>query len=270
MHKTDCRADNRQFYFREYNMSKVILFFISGLLLCTGCKKNESGGVTPPDTTVQTETLQPLSVYPINVNEPSGLFYCPKSNSLYTIPDGHTDIYELNMSGVIVRTIPVSSLDMEGIVLSKNYDTLFVVEEGTYKIVKYLQNGTKAGSFTIVTSPDPKHGLEGITLDNQNNIYLLNEKSPCLLVKLNYNGQELWRKELSYTTDISDICYDEKTGSLWIVSDESKMLLQLSMDGSLLKKWNIPITQAEGLAMTNDKLYMISDAESKLYSFKRP
>ena len=241
-----------------------MIFFLA---LFAGCKRNEpqASGVPSSDT-----SLTPVAVYDIAVSEPSGLAYCPKTNTLYMVSDGHSEIYEMSLTGSIIRTISISSNDMEGIVLSKNYDTLFIVEEGNYQVVKYLQNGTRVESFKCITGTDVKHAIEGITIDNDYNIYLLNEKNPCRLLKLTYGGAELWRKELTYTTDVSEVYYDKKTDCLWILSDESKALMKFTKDGVLLNKWNIPITQAEGLAMTDDMMYIVSDPEAKLYVFKRP
>ena len=38
----------------------------------------------------------------------------------------------------------------------------------------------------------------------------------------------------------------------------------------LLKSYSINITQAEGIAISNNKIYVISDAEAKLYIYKLP
>jgi len=248
-------------------MKNKIVFVIVLFLVLAGCKRGEpqSSGVPSSDT-----SLSPTTVYNLSVSEPSGLAYCPKTNSLYMISDAHPEIYEMNLTGDIQRTISISSTDMEGVVLSKNYDTIYVVEEGLYQVVKYLQNGTRAGSFKFVTGPDTKHAIEGITIDNEYNIYLINEKNPCRIVKLNYNGEEIWRKEITYTTDISEIYYDKKTDCLWILSDESKALMKFTKEGALLNKWDIPIEQAEGLAMTEENMYIVSDPEAKMYVFKRP
>jgi uncharacterized protein YjiK len=237
-------------------------------LVFAGCKRSDpqdAGGPPSSDT-----ALTPLAVYNISVSEPSGLAYCPKTNTLYMVSDGFQEIYEMSLKGEILRTIPVTSPDMEGIVLSKNYDTLLIVEEGNYQVVKYLQDGTRVGSFKDVTGPNTKHAIEGITIDDAYKIYLLNEKDPCRLVCLSYDGTELWRKDISYTLDISEVCYDKKTDCLWMLSDESKALMKLSKDGNLLQRWDIPIEQAEGLAMTEDKIYIVSDQEAKMYVFNRP
>lgn len=248
-------------------MKNNLTLVIALLLFFIGCKRGEpqASGVPSSDT-----SLTPTATFNLSVSEPSGLAYCPKTNSLYMISDAHPEIYEMSLTGDIIRTISISSYDMEGVVLSKNYDTIFVVEEGIYQVVKYLQDGTRAGSFKFVTGPDIKHAIEGIAIDNEYNIYLINEKSPCRIVKLNCNGEEIWRKEITYTTDISEIYYDKKTDCLWILSDESKALMKFTKDGVLLNKWDIPINQAEGLAMTDENMYIVSDPEAKLYVFKRP
>lgn len=233
-----------------------------------GCSRSGPHRISaiPPDDVV---TLEPLNVLSLPVAEPSGLFYS-LSHSLYMISDASKYIYEIDTVGNILKQIPCDSFNMEGITLSANNDTIFVIEENNYKVKKYLSDGTFIESFTVNTSEDPKHALEGITIDGRNNIYLLNEKNPCLLLKLSPNGEELWRKEINYTTDISDICYDKKNDCLWIVSDESQELLKLSMNGDLLQEWRLPIKKAEGLAISSTHIFIVSDSEAKLYIFNKP
>jgi len=38
----------------------------------------------------------------------------------------------------------------------------------------------------------------------------------------------------------------------------------------LLSEWTIPVTKAEGIAIIQDKIYIVSDSESKMYLFQKP
>lgn len=217
-----------------------------------------------------TTSLQPLSVYNLNISEPSGIAYNSKNNTLMIVSDGSSDIYETDLTGNILRTIPTTSSDMEGITLSQNCDTIYVVEETNRKVTSYSELGVRLNSFTVDVATDPKHALEGIARNSSNNrLIVLNEKLPCML--LEFNGTtEIWRKEINYTTDISDIFYDAATNNLWIVSDESQKILQLTYNTNLINEWKIPVQQAEGITIVNDKVYIVSDSERKLYIFQKP
>lgn len=243
-------------------MNKLLKYFPLMILpVMLGCKT---------ESAEKHQKLKAIKSVNIDVKEPSGLCYLPKSKSLYLVSDDKPFIYEMDLDGNIIKKIHVEGKDMEGVAVPYKGGEIIAVEEYKYRIIKFSETGKTIDSFRFVTSDDSKHALEGITLDKENNIYLLNEKSPCLLVKLNSSGSEVWRKELGYSADLSDVCYDEKTDCLWALSDESKLLMKLSMDGALLEKWRIPVNQAEGLAMTPDYIYIVSDQDAKLYIFKRP
>lgn len=85
-----------------------------------------------------------------------------------------------------------------------------------------------------------------------------------------YNLTEIWRKEINYSTDISDIFYDQTDSSLWIVSDESKRILKLTLALHLISEWSIPVVQGEGITIVQDKIFIVSDPESKMYVFQKP
>lgn len=88
---------------------------------------------------------------------------------------------------------------------------------------------------------------------------------------LEFDGtNELWRKELKYTSDISDVYFEAPSSSFWIVSDELKKILKLSYNSNLISEWMIPVQQGEGVTIVNDKIYIVSDIESKLYVFQKP
>ena len=215
------------------------------------------------------KNLELLIVFDIPIPEPSGLVYSEARNSLFVISDSRSAIYQIDTTGRVLKAIPISATDLEGVALSRREDTLYVVEEAAYRVTSYLSDGTKARSFVHVTGTDPSHGLEGIAIDTSYHIYLLNEKPP-LLVKLTQNGAELWRKTLTATTDVSDICYNARENCLWVVSDESKKLLKLSVNGDLIEAWDIPVVKAEGVAVHGNTMFICSDQTAKLYLFRKP
>lgn len=233
---------------------------------------NVSCGRTDPtaNNDISVPTLQPLSVFNLNISEPSGIAYNSKNNTLMIVSDGNSDIFETDLSGNVLRTIPTTSSDMEGITLTKNCDTIFVVEETNRLVTSYLESAVRLNSFSVDVAAAPNHALEGITRNNANgHLFVINEKQPCML--LEFEGtNELWRKELKYTSDVSDVYFEAPSSSFWIVSDESKKILKLSYNTNLIGEWMIPVQQEEGITIVNDKIYIVSDLESKLYVFQKP
>ena len=247
---------------------RKILFLLLQFIFITNvnCGRNDPETINNP--TVQ--SLQPIAVYNLDIPEPSGIAYNSKKNSLFVVSDGRTDIYEIDFTGLKKGTIPTTSSDLEGITLSANCDTIYVVEETNQLVVSYLATGIRLTSFPVNVATNPSHALEGITRNNLNgHLIILNEKFPCTLLEFN-NTSEIRRKEINYTIDISDIFYEQSTNLFWIVSHESQKILKLTSDFNLVSEWTIPIIQAEGITIIQDKIYIVSDVESKMYVFQKP
>ena len=235
-------------------------------LLFISCGRGEPGGgvVTPAVV-----SLKQLAVYTLDVSEPSGLVYNSKNNSLMTVSDGNSTVYEIDFLGRTIKSLVIQSSDLEGIALSANCDTMYVAEETNQLITKYLINGTKLSSFPVNVATVLKHGPEGVTVDKNNHVFVLNEKLPMMILEFN-QGREVWRKEINFTIDCSDIFYESSTDCFWVVSDESQRVIKLSRDAALLGEWSIPFTKGEGLAIVQDKIYIVNDSDNKMYVFEKP
>ncbi|MDP3580953.1 MAG: SdiA-regulated domain-containing protein [Ignavibacteria bacterium] len=231
-----------------------------------GCQKDPSdGNIINTDSTA----LKLLFEYSTDVSEPSGLAYNFKTNTLFAVSDGNSTVYELDFNGTVKRSFTINNDDLEGIAFSSNCDTMYVVDEQNQMVVKYLSNGIKLSSFAVNVAANPNNSLEGITVDNANHLFVINEKSPCMFLEF-VNQKELLRKELSYTLDCSDIFYDKSLDCFWLISDESQKVVKLSKSGQSLAQYSLPFTKGEGITIVNDKIYIINDSNSKLYIFQKP
>jgi uncharacterized protein YjiK len=242
-----------------------IILIISIIYL--NCSKQDIDGKANGSPT---QSLEPIVIYNLNISEPSGIAYNSVSGLFMIVSDNKSDIFLVDSTGNTKSTISTSSSDMEGITLSQNCDTIYVVEETNQLVVIYLATGIRLTSFPVNVATNPSHSLEGITRNNLNgNLIVLNEKLPCMLLEFS-NYAEIWRKEINYTIDISDIFFERSSNNYWIVSHESQKILKLSSDFNLISEWLIPVIQAEGITIVQDKIYIVSDVESKMYVFQKP
>ncbi len=242
-----------------------VIIIVSVILF--GCKRDE------PVATVIDSSIIPLvqlAQYSTSVPEPSGLYYNSKTNSLWTVSDGNGTIYEIDFTGKVLRSIVIPSSDLEGVTFSTNCDTFYVAEETNQLITKYLTNGNKLYSFPCNVATVISHGPEGVALNTTNNhLWVLNEKDPCMLLEY-VNKTELWRKQINYTLDCSDIFYDKQLDCIWMVSDESKQVVKLSKTGERISAYSVPLTKMEGITIVQDKIYLINDSNGILYVFQKP
>lgn len=245
----------------------VLLFLIPFFVL--SCKRNEPGGniVTPTDPSALT-VLQEITLAS-EISEPSGIFYNSSTNSLFVVSDSSPKIFEINFDGSIKSTITTTGVDLEGIAFSSNNDTIWVVEETGQKVSKYSKTGTHLLSFPVNVATNSKHALEGLTMDNQNHLFVINEKAPTLLVEC-VNNQSIYQKNIAYASDISDICYDNQQNCLWVLSDESSSIVKIDKKGNLLATYKLPMDKCEGITIIGNKFYIVNDASAKMYVFNKP
>lgn len=246
---------------------KYLLIPVITTLIFLGCSRDNPETITNP---VVVQKIFPIAEYTLDIPEPSGVAYNSRNNSLLVVSDGQPDIYEINFTGITLNTIQATGSDMEGITLSKNCDTIYVVEEKKKLVTSFDLNGNRLTSFSVNVATSDNSALEGITLKKANNeIFVINEKDPRMILGF-MNFTEIWRKTIDYVSDISDIYFEESTNCIWLISDESKMIIKLSATGDLLKQWEIPFLKGEGITIVNDKVYVVNDQDGKLYIFQKP
>ena len=247
--------------------NKYLLIVLLAIFIFFGCARDNPETITNPPNI---QKIYPINTYTLTIPEPSGIAYNSKNNSLMVVSDGYPNIYEIGFTGITLNTIIATGSDMEGITLSKNCDTIYVVEEKKKVVTAFNLNGVKLYSFSANVATSDNSALEGITINKTTNtLYVINEKDPRMILGYN-NLTEIWRKTIDYASDISDIYYEESTNCFWLISDESAKIMKLSITGELLKEWEIPFTKGEGITIVVDKIYVVNDLDGKLYVFQKP
>lgn len=238
-------------------LSIVFILFVS-------CSKNNE--VFPVNN-----GLELINSYKINVLEPSGLAINNDETILYTVSDSTNKIYKLSTTGDVLQTFEYAGNDLEGIsVFTKT--KLLVVEERTKEVVEYdMDTGNFSKHKIDFKNTTANSGLEGVAYNfNDGTIFILNEKDPGLLMRLNPNYTINNLTTLNFASDYSGIFHESTTNNLWIVSDQSRTINKCDLKGNLIKSYPINVIKAEGIAVSNDKIYIVSDAEAKLYIYKKP
>jgi len=245
-------------------LKKYLFVFLSGMILIISCS----------DDTVNSDpgnSLELVSSYEIDVVEPSGLAVSNSGDVLYTVSDNTARVYKLSTTGNVLQTFNYVGNDLEGVSTFKG-NKLLLAEERTKEIVLF---DTTTGSYSKhrinYENNDENSGVEGVAYNsNDGSIFILNEKKPGKLIRLRTDFSIIVEYELDFASDYSGIFYDSSSNNLWIISDQNKTINRCTLSGELVKAYSINVTQAEGIAIADNKVYVVSDAEEKLFVFKKP
>ncbi len=243
-------------------MRKISLL-ITALFLITiiSCKEKEQ----PPK-----KPLTYIGAYAISVPEPSGLVMTQDNRGFWTISDETSTINRLDNEGIVVQTIIVEGIDFEGITLIDD-TTLVILQERTREMVFLDTSGTELKRIKLDLEGELNSGPEGIAFNPKNrHFYILNEKKPSLFVELDEQLNIIRKDTLKFCKDVSGLYFDEANQILWMLSDESQLVIKTDLNGKLLEKIDITIAQPEGITLSKDgrNLYIVSDNKETLYVFK--
>ena len=193
------------------------------------------------------------------------------NNHLYIVSDENGTIYKTTLDGKVLQKIKTNYSDLEGITYNPFAENLIFVDESKRNLIELDFKGKLIKKRNIKGKQKNKNsGLEGVCFDtSKNKIYVLNEKLPRQLLELNLKGEIKNKFELDFSKDVSGICYDESNDNLWVTSDESKAIFQISKKGKLLNKYKTSIDKTEGIVIYRNKIYVVSDSLKTLYIFEK-
>ena len=243
-------------------MRKISLL-ITALFLITiiSCKEKEQ---------LPKKTLTYIGAHAISVPEPSGLAMTHDNKGFWTVSDETSTIYRLDNEGIVVQTIIVEGFDFEAITLIDD-TTLVILQERTREMVFLDTSGTELKRIKLDLEGELNSGPEGIAFNPKNrHFYILNEKKPSLFIELDEQLNIIRKDTLKFCKDVSGLYFDEENQILWMLSDESQLVIKTDLNGKLLEKIEITIPQPEGITLSEDgrNLYIVSDNKETLYVFK--
>ncbi len=229
----------------------------------------------------------------------SALTFDPVRNSLFTVTNKNAELVELSLDGNILRRIALVGFGDAEAVEYISDNTYVISDERQQRLIKvHVDDDTQfldaadAEQMTLGVHLGGNKGFEGLAYDSVGKrLFVAKERDPMLIYEV--HGFPHFKPEKTYSVhvinnpkrdaglfvrDLSSLQYDERSGHLLALSDESFLVLELDIDGrplsslSLLKgrhglKQRVP--QAEGIAMDNDgTLYMVSEP-NLFYVFKK-
>lgn len=246
---------------KKYFFAIPTLFFI--LTINSGCIK-KSGNEQAESNFKIVRTIK------LQIQEPSGLDLSFFNDGFWTVSDENSKVYRLDVNGNILHSFNVNGIDIEGVAVIDT-NIIAVVLERSREILLLDTLGTEISRKKLKLKGDANSGLEGISYDKENKIfYVVNEKSPGLLIVLDNDLNEIERIKLDLAKDYSSVFYEENEDVLWILSDESQKIMIADKSGKLIEEYKSSIVQAEGIALDykNNKIFVVSDYKEELYEIK--
>ena len=230
----------------------------------------------------------------------SALTYDPVRKRLFTVTNKNPELVELSLDGRIVRRIKLTGFGDAEAIEFIDENTYVITDEYTQRLIKVKiddttreVNAAEAEQLTLGISPSGNKGFEGLAYDSAGKrLFVAKERDPMLIYEVrgfpHDNPQQPYathvitnprRDARLFVRDLSSLQFDERSGHLLALSDESKLLLELDINGrpfstlSLKKGRNglqESVPQAEGVAMDDEgTLYLVSEP-NLFYVFKKP
>ncbi len=230
----------------------------------------------------------------------SALTYDPVRKSLFTVTNKNAELIELSLDGKILRRIPLVGFgDAEAVEFIS--DNIYVIsDESKQRLIKVHVNddtqfldAADAEQMTLGVHIGGNNGFEGLAYDSVGKrLFVAKERDPMLIYEV--HGFPHFKPEKTYSVhvinnpkrdaglfvrDLSSLQYDERSGHLLALSDESFLVLELGLDGRPLSSLSLlngrhglekRVPQAEGIAMDDEgSLYVVSEP-NLFYVFKKP
>ncbi|VVP27643.1 SdiA-regulated domain-containing protein [Pseudomonas fluorescens] len=230
----------------------------------------------------------------------SALTFDPVRKSLFTVTNKNSELIELSLEGKILRRVALIGFGDPEAVEFISPDTYVITDESEQRLIKiHLEqdttfvDGADAEQMTLGLHMGGNKGFEGLAYDSVGKrLFVAKERDPMLIYEV--KGFPHYNPEKSYTVhvvnnprrdagmfvrDLSSLQYDERSGHLLALSDESRLILELDVDGRPLSTMSLrkgrqglqkTVPQAEGIAMDDDgTMYLVSEP-NLFYVFKKP
>lgn len=229
----------------------------------------------------------------------SALTYDPLRKSLFTVTNKKAELVELSLDGRLLRRIALVGFGDAEAVEFIGENTYVITDERQQRLIKVrIDDSTQvldakdAEQLTLGINRSGNKGFEGLAYDSVGKrLFVAKERDPMLIYEVRgfpqANAQQPYathvvtnprRDARLFVRDLSSLQFDERTGHLLALSDESRLLLELDLEGrpisvlSLKKgrhglKKSVP--QAEGVAMDEDGTVYVVSEPNLFYVFKK-
>lgn len=209
------------------------------------------------------------------IPEPSGIVFHPQRKSLYIVSD-EGRIAEISLKGKLIKYKGLKGANLEGLTVDPNTGLIYAVVEGKEQILEVHPNSLKQlrafkiqrtfqnewvfrvgdnGVESIAFVPNDQHAQGGtffvakqVEHFNENEIAYIAEIEVPLLSRASREGKII-NVIPTDIYDISGMFYRSDTKSLILISDMQNLLVELTLQGAILKTMALPGYDQEGITI---------------------
>lgn len=252
-------------------------------------EEQRQGGIWLPDYRLVLET----ELAGLGEDETSGLTWNPLTGTLFTVTGQNPQLVEFTPGGVILRRIRLEGFSDPEAVEALGDGRLAIVDERRRRLaVFHLEPGVEHLDFATLPSYDlgfaeaGNKGFEGLAWNPQTQRLLLaKEREPLGLFSLPFPGEDGAAGALEpvpgghlLVRDLSSVTIDPRSGHTLLLSDESRLLVELDLEGRPRSFIGLfgglhglvrGIAQAEGVAMDAEGNIYVVGEPNRFYVFSR-
>jgi len=251
--------------------------------------EQRAAGIWLPDYELALET----TLAGLEEDETSGLSWSPLTGTLFTVTGQNPQLIEFTPAGVVLRRIRLSGFaDPEAVEVLDDGRLAIVDERRRLVAVFRLEPGVESLELDDLAHydlgfPDAGNkGFEGLAWDpHGQRLLLAKERGPLGLFALPFPGEdgavgalEALPNQPLLVRDLSSLAIDPRSGHMLMLSDESRLLVELDLQGeprsfiSLFGGLNglvQGIDQAEGVAMDGEGNIYVVGEPNRFFVFSR-
>ena len=230
----------------------------------------------------------------------SALTYDPDRKSLFTVTNARSELIELSLDGRILRRVPLVGFGDPEAVEYVGPGTYVVTDERQQRLIRVrlhddttVLDAKDAEQLTLGIGLNGNKGFEGLAYDSAGKrLFVAKERDPMLIYEVHGFPhddpgqpyalnvvQDTQRDSRLFVRDLSSLQFDERSGHLLALSDESRLVLELDVKGRPLSTLSLrqgyqglekTVPQAEGIAMDEaGTIYLVSEP-NLFYVFRKP
>ncbi|AVD87977.1 MULTISPECIES: SdiA-regulated domain-containing protein [unclassified Pseudomonas] len=230
----------------------------------------------------------------------SALTYDPDRKTLFTVTNKRSELIELSLAGRILRRVPLTGFGDPEAVEYVGPNSYVITDERQQRLIRVrLDDDTMfldahdAEQLTLGIGLNGNKGFEGLAYDSTGKrLFVAKERDPMMIYEVHgfphanpeqpyavHVVQDRERDSRLFVRDLSSLQFDERSGHLLALSDESRLVLELDVEGRPLSSLSLrkgyqglkeTVPQAEGIAMDEaGTIYLVSEP-NLFYVFKQP